>query len=385
MWRVSDGRRRWKGIRASAISVAAVVWAALLWSAHVPALAERVILRNLEVISGKRVLGFDEDGLRLDDGTRIAWEQVERAQVSPEQQAAFDRMLNEIGTQLYRLHQRLAVGDHRGLLEHAEALYPRYVGRDSEAAYVVFQSLMWGRLATGQREAAVEPYVRAFDYLQRRRPEDVRLPGQRRLSFDRQTGMSAELVPLWFDAQACRAALPGVLRAVSEMAEPRPEGMRIYYGTLALTAGQWEEARRVLAGVQGLQPKLAELLTIAVAQGEVLAGASGDALRRLEETSSRLAPENRPLALYWLGRSKLAESDPDQRRVGMLQLLELPALYGERYPEVAAAGLYHAMSAFAQDQNVTAQAAVRRELLSHYKQTYHAEQVRRAPDRKTDP
>jgi biopolymer transport protein ExbB len=110
-------------------------------------------------------------------------------------------------------------------------------------------------------------------------------------------------------------------------------------------------------GCKAKQPKLAELLTIAVAQGEVLAGNSGEALRRLEVTLDRLAPENRPLALYWLGRSRLSDPDPEQRRVGMLQLLELPALYGETHPDLAAAGLYHTMSAFAQDQNAAAQAS----------------------------
>ena len=362
------------------VCVSIVVWLTV----HASVLADRVILRNLEVISDRRVVEFNVDGLRLDDGTRISWEQVERAQVSSQQQAEFDRMLDEIGTQMYRLHQRLTVGDHRGLLEHAEVLYPRYVGRDSEAAYVVFQSLMWGRLAAGQREAAVEPYVRALDFLQRRKSTEVRLPGSRRLSYDRQTGMSSELVPVWFDVDACGAVLPGVLRAVSEMGEPRPEGMRIYYGTLALSAGQWEEARRVLAGVRGEQPKLAELLTIAAAQGEVLAGSPGEALQRLDRTLDELAEENRPLALYWLGRSKLHAADPEQRGTGLLQLLELPALYGETHPDLAAAGLYHTMSALGQDQNTAAQSSVRRELLNHYQQTYHAKQVRQALIRKTD-
>ena len=357
----------------------------VLWTTlHAPVSADRIILRNLQVLSDRRVVGFDEDGLRLDDGMLVSWEQVERARVSPDHQAAFDRMLSDLGNHLYRLHQRLAVGDYRGFLEHAEALYPRYVGRGSEAAYVVFQSLMWGRLAAGQREAAVEPYVRALDYLLQRKSAEVRLPGRRRLSYDRQTGMTAELLPVWFDVQACRTVLPGVLRAVGEMAEPRPEGMRIYYGTLALEAGQWEEARRVLAGVQGEPAKMAELLTIAVAQGEVLLGNSGEALRRLEVTRDRLAPENRPLALYWLGRSRLSDSDSDIRRVGMLQLLELPALYGDVHPELAAAGLYHTLSAFARDGDAAARASLRRELLNHYKQTYHAEQVRQAMLRNTD-
>jgi len=347
--------------------------------------ADRIILRNLEVISDKRVAEFNEDGIRLDDGTRLQWDQVERAQVDPAQQAAFDRMLGELGTQLYRIRQRLTVGDYRGPLEYAENLYPRYAGRDSDTAYLVFQSLMWARQASGQREAAVEPYVRAFDYLRRRAPGDIKLPGQRRLSFDRQTGITDELLPVWFDADAARAALPGVLKAVSEMPEPRPEGMRIYYGTLALTAGDWETARRVLGGVQGTHPRLAELLKIAVAQGEVLAGQPGAALQGLEENLEKLDPTNKPLALYWLGRSKLDAPDLERRQQGMLQLLNLPALYGETHPDLGAAGLYHTMVAYSREQRNDAQAALRRELLNHYKQTYHAELVRKDLSRATDP
>lgn len=347
--------------------------------------ADRVILRDLEVIAGIRVVDFNEDGLRLDDGRRISWERVERAQVAPAQQAEFDQMLDEIGTHLYRLHQRLNVGDYRGLLDHAEALYPRYVGRDSQAAYVVFQSLMWGRLAVGQREAAVEPYIRALDVLQRRQREPINLPGRRRLQYDPQTGLTSDLVPIWFDEPACQAALPGVLRAIGQMAEPRPEGMRIYYGTLALTAGQWEEARRVLSGVRSEHPVLVELLTITVAQGEVLAETSGEALQRLGNRLDRMTPENRPLALYWLGRSRLEAMDVGQRQQGMLQLLELPALYGQDHPELAAAGLYHTMLALGRDEDAVGQMSVRRELLNRYKQSHHARLVGQQPTNETIP
>jgi len=161
--------------------------------------------------------------------------------------------------------------------------------------------------------------------------------------------------------------------------------MRIYYATLALAAGDWEASRRVLAGVQGEQPVLAELLRIAVAQGEVLAGQPGAALQQLDENFDKLDPKNQPLALYLLGRSKLDASDPVRQREGMLQLLRLPALYGDAYPDLAAAGLYYTSLAYAREKDSAAQSALRRELLNHYKQTYHADQVRQDLTRKTDP
>ena len=64
-----------------------------------------------------------------------------------------------------------------GLLPHAEALEARYAGRRSETAYMVFQALMWSRLAVGRREAALAPYLRCFDLPERggRRRQAVRV------------------------------------------------------------------------------------------------------------------------------------------------------------------------------------------------------------------
>ena len=75
--------------------------------------------------------------------------------MATEQQARFDQLLTELGGDLYRVRQRLAVGDWAGLLPHAEALEGRYAGRRSETAYMVFQALMWSRLAVGQARSGV--------------------------------------------------------------------------------------------------------------------------------------------------------------------------------------------------------------------------------------
>ena len=334
--------------------------------------ADRIVLRNLDVIAGRTVTAFDEDGVRLDDGSVLTWDAIERARIGPERQAAFDQMLESLGTHLYRIRQRLAVGDYRGILPHAEAVYARYIGRRSSTAYMVFQGLMWARIAAGRREAAVEPYLRCYEYLRSARAGKIALPGKRRLAFDRETGMTPELPPVWFDPQAARAALPGVYRAVADMAPPRPGGTRVYYGTLALAAGERKQALEVLSGIADQRGPLAELRAIAMAQAEVLAGAPGPAVRTLAADHAHFSPDNRPLAVYWLGMAKLAASDPGTRREGILELLRLPAVYGERFPELAAAALYQAMLAFDAAGERASRDAVRRELLERYGQTYHA-------------
>lgn len=346
--------------------------------------ADRIVLRNLDIITDRTVAGFDEDGVRLDDGSLLKWDEIERCKLSPDKQAAFDQMLQELGTHLYRIRQRLTVGDYRGILTHAEAIYPRYAGRNSETAYMVFQGLMWARLAVGRREAAVEPYLRCYNYLKSLPASQLSLPGNRRLRFDRATGMTPELQPVWFDAQAAKSSLPGALKAVSEMSPPRPEGTRIYYGTLALAAGELEQAQRVLGGIQGKHPGLAQLRGIVMAQGEVLGGQPGQALSLLQSNLQRLAPNIKPLAIYWLGMSKLKAPDERVQRQGILDLLHLPALYGDKFPELAAAALYESRVAFAGAKDDNSRAAVRRELLEQYSQTYHAAKLRAELSPKSD-
>jgi len=347
--------------------------------------ADRIVLRNLDIITNRTVAGFDEDGVRLDDLSLIKWDEIERGRIAADNQAAFDQMLQDLGTHLYRIRQRLTVGDYRDILPHAEAVYPRYIGRKSETAYMVFQSLMWARLAAGHREQAVEPYLRCFSYLQSTKSSKVSLPGDRRLRYDPATGMTPELQPVWFNAEAAESSLAGAYRAVAEMQPPRPEGTRVYYGTLALAAGESDQAIHVLSGIESDHPGMIQLRDISIAQRAVVAGDSGTAIGRLEQNLDKFAPANKPLAVYWLGMAKLKSDDERVHREGILRFLHLPAIHGKLFPELAAAGLYEAMRALATAGDKKSHAAVRRELLDRYGQTYHAAKVKAELSPKSDP
>jgi hypothetical protein len=249
---------------------------------------------------------------------------------------------------------------------------------------MICQSLMWARLAQGKREASVEPYLRCFEYLRGRPGGKVALPGERRLVCDFQTGISPDLLPIWFDVQAAKEVLPGVLKTVGEMRQPRPEGTRIYYATLALSAGEVDAGLRVLSGIQSQHKSLAELRQIALAQAEVVGGRAGPAVEGLAASLDRLEANNRPLALYWLGMARVTAPDPALRQTALLRLLHLPALYEKQYPDLAAAGLYQTLQAFLAAGDRDDAAAVRRELLDRYGQTYHAAQVRAELNRQGD-
>lgn len=339
--------------------------------------ADRIILRNLKIITDRTVTAFDEDGVRLDSRQVLGWDEIERAKVAPDKQAAFDAMLGELGDHLYRIRQRLSVGDYEGLLPHAEAVQERFVGRTSDTAYTVLQALMWGRLAVGQREASLAPYLQCYEILRRRGNSEIRLPGERRLLLDARTALTSDITPVWFDTAAAKAAVPKVLQVIRGMKE-RPEGAFIYYASLASAAGDDETAGKVLDAIRSPEPPISELRDIIAAQREILSSAPTNiAVRHLNDSSENMSSDNMPLSLYWLGRHRLYADDVETQQHGLLDLLRVSAVYGESQPELAGAALLLAMQKLAELKDVRGSVALRGELLAKYGSTYSAKQINR--------
>jgi hypothetical protein len=347
--------------------------------------ADRIILRSLKIISDRTVQDFDVDGVRLDDGSTLGWDEIERATLRPDRQAEFDQLLADLGNPLYRIRQRLSVGDYEGILPHAKAVAPRLAGRSSNTAYMVQQALMWAHLADGKREAALAPYLRCYEYL-RHHPDGAReLPGERRLQYDARTGLSSELPAVWFDASAARAAMPNVYETIRSMQRPLPAGVYIYYGSLALAAGDEASATRILGAVRSEDRRLRELHEVLTAQRELSAGRTQDAVQRLDQCLAGSSAENRPLVLYWAGYAKTHLEDVKIQQQGLLDLLRIPALFGRGQPELAGAALYRAHQVLAQMNDPRGSVSLRKELLERYGQTYFAARARSPARPSNDP
>jgi Cu+-exporting ATPase len=354
------------------------------------AAADRLILRDLTLIADRTVVALDEDGLVLDrplaDGRQqIGWDQVQTGRVALDQ-ARFEQLLAELGPPLFRLHLRLRLGDVRGAGEPAEMLYPRYAPRTSPAALAVCQAVMWSRLAAGQREAALEPYLRVWDVLRKNAASLDDLPGTRRPPIDLASGLTEELLPLFFDREQARLYWPPVQTLLGQLSAP-PEGLRLYGAALALAAGQHDAARRMLAEVRSAQMPVAGWKLVLLALDELEAGRPDAAARQLAEQRDALPRACRGAALLVLGRIDTESEDPQQVEAGLLTLLTLPAAHGAQRPELAAAGLYHAALVFDKLKEEAAAAALRRELLGRWPSSFHARQLRTtataAPDRQT--
>jgi hypothetical protein len=210
------------------------------------------------------------------------------------------------------------------------------------------------------------------------------LAGERALVYDKQTGMTPELKPVWFDAAAAKAVLPDVLEAARTMRKPLPPAARIYYASLALAAGDPVRARQVLEGFEDADLATVQLVTLVKAQAEVLAGKPGPALSGVETSLESLSSADRPVALYWLGMAKLASAEETSQREGVLQLLHIPALHGEEAPELAGAALHQAMDALAKLGDPKGSVALRKELLERYGHTYYAKKISNKLSPRTD-
>lgn len=353
---------------------------------------DHIVLRDLTLLRDPAVVSLDEEGIVLSherpagqSGTRVAWDEIERVQLADvAQQQQAERSLREIGLPLYRLRVRLELGDDVGLREPAESLWGTFAEHRSQASYRVLQSLVWGRLAQGEREAALEPWLLAYEVLRSRAAKVSDLPGSRRPEMDSGAALLGELSPLWFDAEAARDALPKAEKALGTFAEPIPSGAKLYLASLALAAGDLPRAEPYLAAEVPPQSASEHLRTILHAQREVLQNKpqeAHDRLRRLlAEIESQLGTDQakarldyRPLALYWLGRAQQAAAQGAAQEEGLLTMMQIPALYGEQAPEVAAAALFTVAEAYAADAPLAAK--LRAALRDQFPGTWHARHI----------
>jgi len=351
--------------------VPAVVVLSYCFCLSAAAVGDRIVLRDLTVISDVTVKSFTPDGAALESGRTISWDRIQSAKLAARQQQ-FDDLLKKLGGPLFRLRARLERADYAGLREPAESLFPVYSQRDGATAYLVFQSLMWARLQAGERAAAVAPCLLAGNQLRRDQALADRLPGNRRPAVDVESGVWSELLPIWFDAEAAKASLPSAFQAARTADQPWPDGVYLYTATLCFAAGEDEKGEQILSRLPAKSTVGRDLRRVLGVQRSADAR-SADALAA---ENAKLSPLARPLARYVAGQQQLASADSTRQLEGLLQLMKLPALHGEAQPHLAAAALHHVMKHYQQHDRPAAARSVRVELLSRYGQTMFAAKVR---------
>ncbi|MBI1249483.1 hypothetical protein GC197_16785 [bacterium] len=359
--------------RCSLIALAAAI--GTLTAADI-ASADRLILRDLTLINNVTVIGFDDEGVKVTDHDLIPWHVIELGTVSPDKQADFDRLRKEVGVPLFRIHQRLKVGDYPGALEPAEALFERYRNRDSKVAYMVCQAVMWGRLANGQREAALEPYFCCLRCLKANRADLASLPGSRQLDYDKQTGLTSDLLPLFFDHKLATESLPKAAAMAGKLGADLPNGVYVYMAALAITAEKYVDAENWIGRIKTGNLVVKEWPDILNANLSIETGDLDGARTQLQPLVNTLQPENQPVARYLLGIAGTRSQGFLMIENGILDLLYVPALYGNEYPELTAAALLETHTALLRVQQTAQATEIRQQLLLYYGGTQHANQLR---------
>ncbi|WDI44371.1 hypothetical protein [Bremerella sp. P1] len=361
----------------------AAFWLAV--PAHVQ--ADRLILRDLRLIGNITVIGFDEEGVKVTDNNLIPWHEIELGTVSPDKQADFDRLRKELGDPLFRIHQRLKVGDYAGAREPAETVFDRYKNRDSKVAYMVCQATMWGRLAEGEREAALEPYFCCLRIMKKsaRTSEVTQLPGSRTLDYDKQTGLTSDMLPIFFDREKAAEALPKASTAATSIGSGAPDGVLVYMASLAIAAEDFAQAESWRSRIKSGNPTLKQWPVILTAQSRIQTGDLIGARADLEPLIHSFETWNQPVAWYLLGISGSRSSEFLRIENGVLDLLHIPALYGNEHPELAAAALSETYSALRRIQQPEQAQDIRRQLLLFYGGTTHAQEIREATKSQSNP
>lgn len=340
------------------------------------AFADRIILRNLTVLSDVTVESFDLDGVRLTDGRAFGWDEIERGQIAADRQAEFDQTLGEVGIPLLRIRQNLESGAEGRLSDVVEPVLAKYQDRRGPTAYLVNQAAMWGRLAQGRREEATASYARCLALLAETPSLADRLPGKRRLAIDPATGIVRDISPIYFDPDAARQAYEEVVATIRERNLRQP-GIYAYAGALAIAAGEIEVAEKVQSSLQGSAAEIAALRDLVGLQ-VALAKKSPDpeAARAESRKWSRLSPALQPAWLYAAGAAMTASDDATLRDEGVVALLHVPALFSTTEPIVAAAALDAAASASERAGDAKGASRLRAELTSRFPESSFArEQV----------
>lgn len=365
----------------------AVLVAAFWFALPLDVQADRLILRDLRLLGNVTVIGFDEEGVKVTDNSLIPWHEIELGTVSPDKQADFDRLRTELGDPLFRVHQRLKVGDYAGAREPAEAVFDRYKDRDSKVAYMVCQATMWGRLAEGDREAALEPYFCCLRIMKKsaRTSEVTQLPGSRTLDYDKQTGLTSDMLPIYFDHDKAAEALPQASAAAAAIGSGTPDGVLVYMAALAIAAEDFSQAEQWQNRIKSGNPTLKQWPVILTSQSRIQTGDLIGARSDLAPLIHSFETWNQPVAWYLLGISGARSSEFLRIENGVLDLLHVPALYGHDHPELAAAALSETYSALRRIQQTEQAQDVRRQLLLFYGGTTHAQQLREATPSNRNP
>ncbi|RMH10208.1 MAG: hypothetical protein D6695_11830 [Planctomycetota bacterium] len=300
-----------------------------------------------------QVLTCSPDGITFEDpfGVQrtVRWDLVKN--VTGEDRACAEPFLQTART-AWRARTRLERGDAVSAEPLFEQLYPTYEGRQGEMAALVAEGLLRCRLRRSAHTSAVRPWL-ALLAAQELGPYRSVISGALRPACDEQTGLVPSLAPIWQDTPAVEAFAhaPPIIAWTQQGGElPRHA---------AILSQLYTHAARFECGLES-GPAPIELTSadlrdsgIALVHAIVMAR-TGDAGQRAQariQLGEIMAATrvDRPWVEAWcrfaIGRSLLREDDREQRRLGVVEMLHLPARFADSMPYLSGQALAEAIIA----------------------------------------
>ena len=345
-----------------------------------------IVLRDLTLIRGDSIVDFNDSSILLTNGNRLTWDQVLKATLSDGRQDEFDQKLEQIGLPLFRLKSRIRRGDWLGAGEIAGPIYDSSSesGKqttDVDAAYLVSLATMKSRVRRGDRAGALIPFVNAAKLQFRASPGALEIVGEDRIAGrECQTGLSSELLPIWFDhskLEKIANQLSNILEnSAADVGGSQAPGMTLYLASIKIELGQTEQAISLLGSLESAtesDPELKAWQTVMLARLQQKNSHPLNAQTMLETNSNKITGTAGVAALYYLGinNMELVDTSDVDRSKALLTLLRIPALYGTEQPDLAAAAIYQSARIAELREKKTDAQKLRDELLRRYPQTYH--------------
>jgi len=309
----------------------------------------------------------------------VGWDRIKSVQGPMADEAA---KFGEVADLAWRARTRLERGDFVAAEPLFERLFEYYKGQDGPTAAMVAEGLLRCRVHRAAHVAAVEPWLA---YLKASAPGRTKtlhaawsieagLPP----IIDAATGLVPALPPIWLSWPSVDAYVRGsLLPGASEGEHAKGE---IAGSKGAALAALYEQAARFEAGLPATIPEVNSADPGAQLVLQILRSRIGDAAAREDARAAlreRLRPPtgagDAPKPAWvdaWchaaIGRSLLREDSPESKKLGVVELLHVPAAYGRLHPYLAGVALAESSAALRAMGDKTGADVLARELMRNY-------------------
>ncbi len=344
---MSRGQRS-AGRTSRALSAGLLVTVVALMSAG-PAQADRLHRRGEPAPLEGRTLDVTADGVLFrtsrgsDAGDSLfTWDRVKRLETDQQQFAAAWETHRDLSERLWRARSRVERSDYSAAEPILDELFEETMHRTGTTALIVAEGLLRCRLAREARAAAVLPWLELHRLLGAGLKPTAYL--SMRPIVDPQSGLCPQLPPMWGKSAGVEQMLADLNHYVPDapasarLAALYARAARLWLGLSVDDAAAFyrgDEAWDRDAGVVVVTALVAALERVRPLPLDV------------EKVMARPLREPGPLtpwALFMRGAVRVEDRDLDRRREGLVDLLTIPATYGQEHRYLAGFAIERAAS-----------------------------------------